>query len=267
MKSKIISLLLLFFIKFLFINNCFSQIGNVDTSHILLESPVYDIRNPQFDKTGTSLNYSIKDCLLAYEKWSSGMNSLIAVRFMKYNSLSPEILLTDESSLNIKPSVAYFIEQSTQPENNPGAIVYQTNRNGNWDIYFSSYNMVSWSVPIAISADTADEIEPCISPYKINNALNFMVTYKKGNDIYLKNFFNGVWMNEFNITMNDTSDCFSPVISKSPIGSNGEFFVAYNRRINSNSNQITYQRLIVNSDGSLNFLFTNNIAQPKHKII
>ena len=41
------------------------------TSHILLSSSDFDYKNPQFDKSMETIGYFVRDCLFAYEKWSS----------------------------------------------------------------------------------------------------------------------------------------------------------------------------------------------------
>ncbi|MFZ1322951.1 MAG: T9SS type A sorting domain-containing protein [Ignavibacteria bacterium] len=231
-----------------------------DTSYILLSSDDYDYKNPQFDKSGESINYYISDCVLAYEKWSSETSSKIAVRFMSHNSLGIEKELSDSLSLNIKPAVAYKIEQQTSTNNNPGAVVFQSNRNGNWDIYFSYYNSVNWSIPVQITTDTTDKTDPCIIPYS-NNNLSFVVAYTKGKDIFLKNFFNGVWQNEVNITENDTADCISPTMTRAPISPGGYFQIAYTR-INEVSNKsIYYHTFRINTDGTFDDLQSLSVLQ------
>ncbi len=259
MKNKLLTLVLIFVSYFPFSFQCFSQTGNIDTSQILLSSPIYDYKNPQFDKTGSSINYFIKDCILAYEKWSSPLNSKIAVRFMKYDSLKPEVELTDDLFLNINPAVAYLIEQSTPSENNPGAVVFQTNRNGNWDIYFSYYNSNSWSSPVAIANDTDDETNPVIVPYTFGNVKNFLVAYEKNNDVYIKNYYNNAWEDEVNITSNDSLNCFSPSLTKTALGFN-PMFIAYERNRNG-INSISYHRLEPTSSG-INVWAMIEINQP-----
>lgn len=224
----------------------FSQVGNLDTSFTLLSSNLYDYKNPQFDKSGSSINYSIRDCIFAYEKWSTSYKSNIAVRFMKYNSLSPEIELTSDTLLNINPSVAY---RTSSAENNPGAIVFQSNRNGNNDIYYSYYNSSDWSNPTAITNDTSDETNPCIIPYSYNNIPCYLLSYKKGNDIFVKNFFNGVWLSEVNISSSDTLECSSPTLTKDVI-SMSRFYLAYQQN-NIGYYSIIYHPLQIASDGSI----------------
>ncbi|MEO6696085.1 MAG: T9SS type A sorting domain-containing protein [Ignavibacteria bacterium] len=231
-----------------------------DTSYTLLSSDNIDYKNPQFDKTGGSINYTIRDCIFAYEKWSSSASSKIAVRFINYNSMNPEVELTDGSSLNIHPSVAYHTQQFTV-ENNPGAVVFQSNRNGNWDIFFLYYNSTAWSVPVSIASDTQDEISPSITAYLQNNVLNFLVSYKKGNDIYIKNYFNGVWINEVNITADDSLDCNTPVLTKTAY-SPSDFYAAYNHNENG-VNSISYRKLQVSGTGDISFSTHINIDQPE----
>ena len=104
---KVKILLIVFLLYFFPIENIFSQSGNNDTSHILLSSSDFDYKNPQFDKSMATINYYIKDCIFAYEKWSSPVYSKVCVRLMSFNSLGAESELGTENFLNIKPAAAY----------------------------------------------------------------------------------------------------------------------------------------------------------------
>jgi len=189
-KIKLTFLIVIVLISALKSEICFSQLGSFDSSYILLSSSSYDYKNPQFDKSQSSVNYSIKDCIFSYEKWNSTFNSNIAVRFMRFNSLGNEEMLTNDSNLNINPAVSYF---TFQPENNPGAIVYQTNRNGNWDIYFSSIKGGNWSQPFNLTTGVLNEITPAIVGNTINNINYYLVTYQRERDVFIKSYYNGIW--------------------------------------------------------------------------
>jgi len=240
--------------------NSSANTSSSDTSYVLLSSDDYDYKNPQFDKSGESVNYSVFDCILTYEKWSSETNSKIAVRFMNHNSLGPETELSDSLSLNIKPAVAYKIVQLNPILNEPGAVVFQSNRNDNWDIYYSYYNSVNWSVPVQITSDTADETDPCIVAYSTND-LSFIIAYSRGKDIYLKNYFNGAWQNEINITETDTAECFSPTMTRAQFTGGNDFYIAYNRMNELSNKSIYYQRFSINTDGSVNNLQSRSVVQ------
>jgi len=248
---KIKILLLVFLLFFSSKGNVFSQSGNNDTSHILLSSSDFDYRNPQFDKSMETINYFIKDCLFAYEKWSSPAASKVCIRFMNFNSLGAETEFGNGNSLNIKPAVAYSEGQWPNPSNNEGAVIYQSDQNGNFDIFISLYDTISWSAPTAAVSGPEDETDPVIVSFNRDNFFNIVIAYKRGGDIFMKSYYNGVWRDEINITADDILNCFSPALTKTPIGS-GYFFIAYQRERDSLKNSISYRLFQINSDGSIN---------------
>ncbi|MBK8983177.1 MAG: T9SS type A sorting domain-containing protein [Ignavibacteria bacterium] len=259
---KIKILLLVFLLFFSAKENIFSQSGNNDTSHILLSSSDFDYKNPQFDKSMGTINYFIKDCLFAYEKWSSPAASKVCVRLMNYNSLGAETEFGAENSLNIKPAVAYSEGQWPNPSNNEGAVIYQSDQNGNFDIFISLYDTVSWSAPSAAVSGSEDETDPVIVSFNRDNFFNIVIAYKRGADIYMKSYYNGVWRDEVNITADDSLNCFSPALIKSFVGT-GTFYIAYLRESDSLKNSISYRSFQVNSDGSINLNSSViNISQP-----
>ena len=244
MKSKII---FFFCISILHISNVVSQPVYFDTSYVLLSSENHDIRNPQFDKSTRSVDYLTQATILAYEKWSSPVSSNISARIITYNSLGSEISITNDGFLNIKPSVAYYTEWNL---NNEAAIVYQSNKNGNNDIFFTKFNGATWNTPVPVAADIADENDPSITSYISNSIKNFIVAYEKNGDVYLKNFHNLNWQNDTNITLSESLYCSTPKISSANYGSH--IVVAYLRNLNDSVTSIAYKYCQINTNGQLN---------------
>ena len=264
MKTNIlntISLIILILLTFCAVNS-YSQsgTGNLDTSYTLLSSSQYDYKNPQFDKTHNSINYFVRDCIFAYEKWSDSNNSKVAVRFMNYNSLSPEIELGAGNGLNIKPSVAYAYGNYLHPVNNKGAVVYESNQNGNRDIFISFYDTISWSTPVAVVSGPEDETDPVIVSYTRNDFFNVVIAYKRGNDIFLKSYHNGFWKDEINLTSDDSLNCSSPSITSVAFVSDN-FYVSYLQSSGNNSKSIIFKQFHINTDGSYNIGDAVNIFQ------
>ncbi|MFZ1322577.1 MAG: T9SS type A sorting domain-containing protein [Ignavibacteria bacterium] len=252
MKLKILML----FVIFIFVAsgiNLFSQV-NYDTSHILISSTDYDIKNPQFDKTASSVNYQIKDCILAYEKWISSNDVGIGIRFMTYNTLGPEIVMSGDKSMFpiINPAVAYHVDQSSASQNNVGAVAYQGFNGFNWDVYFTNYNQITWSLPIGVATSSADETEPSIVSYKINNTVNYLFAYKKGDDIYIRNYINGSFMNEINVTSDVSAECVSPELTRSLFTSGIDLYLAYQQKITPYFFKISFHKLNVYTNGDVN---------------
>lgn len=253
MKNKIFSL---FCAAFLFTNIVTPQSVFFDTSYVLISSQDHDIRNPQFDKSVESINYFIRDAILAYEKWNSPVSSNISARLITYNSMDSEVNITSDNFLNVKPSVAYHTILS---QNNEGAIVYQSNKNGNNDIFFAKFNGLIWSATTPIASDIIDENDPSITTYRTNQMKNFIAAYEKNNDIYLKNYFNGSWQNDTNITQGELLDCSTPKISSTGYGT--DIVVAYLRNLNDTTTSIAYHFCDVYSNGQLSVGIQKTVIQ------
>jgi len=253
MKTTII---FIFCLELLCINNATPQSVYFDTSYVLISSDDHDIKNPQFDKSVSSVDYFTRDALLAYEKWSSPLNSNISARLITYNSMGSETNITNDGFMNIKPSVAYFTAVN---QNNEGAIVYQTNKNGNNDIFFARFNGVTWSTAVPIAADIADENDPSITPYEFSSMKNFIVVYEKNGDVYLKNYYNLNWQNDTNITLSESLYCSTPKISTANYGSH--IVVAYLRNLNDTVTSIAYHYCQVNTNGQLSVGVQKTIIQ------
>lgn len=253
MKSKII---FLFCIAILYVSNAASQRVYFDTSYVLLSSENHDIRNPQFDKSVKSENYFIQTAILAYEKWNSPVSSNISARIITYNSIGSETNITNDDFLNIKPSVANY---TVWNQNNEGAIVYQSNKNGNNDIFFAKFNGATWNTSVPITADIADENDPSITPYLTNSMKNFIVAYEKNGDVYLKNYYNLNWQNDTNITLSESLYCSTPKISTANYGSH--IVVAYLRNLNDTVTSIAYHYCQVNTNGQLSVGVQKTIIQ------
>ncbi len=172
------------FLALFFAGPVFSQSPAFDSSYVILSSEEYDFRNPSFYKCGSVINYFIADALFAYEKWSSGTVSNIGCRLITYNAMSPEVMLTNDQDINSKPAVAYFSD--LQPQNNKGAVVFESNRNGNKDVYFASFNGSVWSSAVNLTLSMEDEKDPAIMPYGSSGVYNYLIAYEKTERSILK---------------------------------------------------------------------------------
>ena len=230
-----------------------SQAPAFDTSYVILSSAEYDYRNPSFYKCGSDLNYFIADALFAYEKWSSGTVSNIACRLITFNSMSPEVMLTSDQHINSKPAVAYFSDFS-QPQNNKGAVVFESDRNGNKDVYFASFDGSAWSTAVNLTLSQEDERDPAIMPYGINGVYNYLTAYEKNGEIYLKNFFGGSWLDDICITIAESLHCITPEVTPVQYPEQSRFYIAYLKRLNDSLTSITYRYGVISVSGAISLI-------------
>lgn len=97
------------------------------------------------------------------------------------DSFAVILKVTDDNFMNINPKLQY--------SNDSLFIIYQTNKNGNWDIAYQVYwsNQLS---PVYIAADSSvDEINPVV-PDRHDFSFSFpiqFISYEKGNSVFIKN--------------------------------------------------------------------------------
>jgi len=217
-----------------------SQYAQFDSVKILVSSETYEYKNPSYDKLSNPVNYFIKDCLLSYERWRGNETSDIAARFMTHNIISPEVILSDTGNISKNPSSGYF---EYLPQNNEGIVVYQSNKFGNWDIFYSKYNGSTWGSAVRLTESSANETDPVVYVYRDFNVNNMLIIFLRNGDIFAKNFFNGSWLEEVNLTSDVTENC---TLAKLLGGS-----MAYLINSGSDSTKIVYHRIKINSDGSI----------------
>jgi len=147
MRKILFSVTFLFY--FLFSSSIsFSQISTFDTSYVICSSEQFDYTNPKTTKF-SNIYPGFQNWLIFEKKTSSYSN--IAVREMTYDGYGPEILITNDTDcFNLNPNFDNDI------------IVWQSNKYGNWDIFFSQYNNGTWSLPIRLDSTLSEETEPYV---------------------------------------------------------------------------------------------------------
>ncbi len=183
----------------------FSQIQNFDTSYVIASSPSFDYKNPVFNYIhGFSFTYS-KDWI-AYEKSDGGTSNIILRRF-SFSEYDPQIQITNDTGIqNINPSIAGNIYTGY-------IILWQTNKNGNWDIYYSRFDSTgNFSAPAPIGITTDDENNPYAT---LLNDNRFIFAYERSGDIIVERFnqSTGNFFGDTNITTHIVNNCNKPIIT------------------------------------------------------
>ena len=136
MKKVIVFLLLLLQSVILPQNSFIRQITNGD----------FDVRNPFIYKN----EYSFYPTPLFFELHKSGYSNIYSVSYNTGTALFEDtVALTFGTDLNINPSF----------ENNSG-LLYQTNKNGNWDIALLPDSNGNWRTLKYLTNSLSDETEP-----------------------------------------------------------------------------------------------------------
>ena len=194
-------------------NQAFPQLSNFDSSYVIASSPDFDYRNPSFNTHDRNDFGSQNDCIV-YEKHSANGSNIIA-RIFNYAGYDDEVSITFDTSItNINPSISYT---KSQWWNFKSIIVWQSNKNGNWDIYYATKDSGSgWSSPTLLPLTSQDEINPRI--IRVDEWLNrFYLIYERDNEVYLKHYnaITSQWGPDSCITSNVTQACTNPFFFES----------------------------------------------------
>lgn len=243
MKKLIFTLIILFSLS----PNLFSQ--HFDSSYIIASSPEYNYKNPVFEKTVNITGFDTEYLILAYEKWDTlNSKSNIVFRKVLFNSLEPEVLVTNDNFLNTNPSAGHTI------------IVWQSNKNSNIDIFYSTYVVDSgWTAPVALQNTPEYDLNPAVAETKhFNNPPAYYIVYQKNSDVYLKILYQGNFLLDTNLTANINESCVNPEIK---ISSNN-LYISYLKSVNSIQRIVILKANII-SNYTLNWQNTNEIIQSK----
>ncbi len=128
----------------------------------------------------------------------SGTSSALAWRNVDIWNYSGENFLVNNGFMNINANATNYM------------VVWQSNKNGNWDLYYSFWNGSNWSVPAIIDSTTASETKPNLY-YSSYGYETYYLTFEKNNDVWFKYFRNDFWQGDTNLTIGITNNCTSPV--------------------------------------------------------
>ena len=112
---------------------------------------------------------------------ASSSNVYLGQYFTDADSFAVILKVTDDSFMNINPKLQY--------SNDSLFIIYQTNKNGNWDVAYQVYLNHQLS-PVYFAADSSvDEINPVVPDRRdvsFSSPTQF-ISYEKGNSVFIKN--------------------------------------------------------------------------------
>ncbi|MDP2208392.1 MAG: hypothetical protein Q8K98_06425, partial [Bacteroidota bacterium] len=144
--------------------------------------------------------------------------------------------ITSDSFVNKSPSIA---RRLGYPNYEINMIVWQSNRDGNNDIYYSVGDGVNWSTPSPITRSRADDINPSVGVFDTT----FMVSWESNGCIKSSLFLNNRWSEAMNVSNSIFNS--SPIISSN---SWGQSVVFWDKKLG-DSVQILYSIFTNNSWG------------------
>ena len=250
----------LVFVIFVLLSNTeivFSQLPFFDSSYVIVSSPNHDFKNPVYmHNRGIAFPIYNKDYLL-YEK-KNGNTSNIVVRKFNYNGYDPEVMVTNDTGIqNINPSIAGDLY-------NGFIIMWQSNKNGNWDIFYSFMDTSGIvSSPIPLTNTPSEERNPTTSGAYLHNSI---FAFEENNDIKVIRFrlADSSFYGDTNITTHLNDSCRKPIIMGGSVGAisyevhNGNSIRLHSRRYWNADTAIVWQTEWINSQpgNQLNYTYS-----------
>ena len=183
--------------------NGLTQFFDFDSVYIIASSINYDYKNPNYSVRNGLFHFSSYD-FLSYERWEGPNTSNIILRkFDRFQYFSETVLTNNNNALNINPII-----HSPYDNYNLCYITWQSNINGNWDVYYAVYNDSTENLivpPTLVDTNSANEINPHIA----TSGNRMILSYERNNDIYVKLYeLNlNLWHPDTNITSMYSKPC------------------------------------------------------------
>jgi hypothetical protein len=175
--------------------------------------------------------------------------------FSNTDSFAVITQVTNDNFMNIKPGLLCSHDSLF--------IVYQTNKNGNWDIAYQVYSNNQISPAYFAANSNLDEINP-VSPNEKDASFSSpyqLVSYERGNSVYVNNI-HVPGLSETEIFHGDDSTKYSQVTQEYHPNSL-DFFLAARKVVNSKSS-IVYKEFSDNNWGKENVaVSTSSCRNPR----
>jgi hypothetical protein len=181
---------------------------------------------------------------LSFERGNvSDNNSNVVVQELNYNGATNNyVFITNDNYINRYPSIAFRNLNFNHSIEN-AILVWETNRNGNFDIYISKYLNGIWSDPFPVDSGNGDQKNAKVIAF---NDTNYCITYQSNDDIFylLFNFNTNQVSQKTNITVNEPEACFNPHIN---VSGNFNIYITYEKEISPGRKAIFYRQGTINS--------------------
>ncbi|MBS1516471.1 MAG: T9SS type A sorting domain-containing protein [Bacteroidetes bacterium] len=218
-----IRIIISFFLLSLISENCRSQIYQWNPLQKLTSG--YTDRNPGFGTKQENYASLFTWEFLVFERHSDTVSNICVLKMGTDGPVDSVIYLTNGNVINLNPSISYNSDFFSTVINN-SLVLWETNRNGRWDIYASYYETATgWQTPFAVDTSESDK-HSARSVYI--NSTNFGVVYERDNNIIFKilDAANHTVSYDTNLTSVGNSVCGNPFITYSP---NPRFYVSYEK--------------------------------------
>jgi hypothetical protein len=215
----------------LFVADSFAQYQHapVRLTYGLDRNPAFHVRAENYDLSNILFEF------LAYERVNGNAENIMVSKINYSGPLDSGMYLTNNSFQNSNPSIGYYILNNTQIVNS--IVVWETNKNGNKDIYARIYKQnQGWLGEFPVDSSAGDQSNPKVS---IIGANNYAVVYQSANDIKLKviNVDNQSVVLDTNLTSGINEVCKNPFILVSAY-TPFKMFISFEREFSLSQNSV-----------------------------
>ncbi len=195
-------------------------------------------RNPSFRVRDDGYNMSrIPYEFLIYERVNGNTSNILVSRINTDGALDSGYYLTNNVYANLDPSIGYYFQNYQITEITTALAVWETDKNGNKDIYARIYKQSQgWLPEFAIDSSDGGQVNPKTAVFNENT---YAVVYQSLNDIRLKlvNVENQSVILDTNLTSGINEVCRNPYIVILQ-GSSPSMFITYEREFSASQNSI-----------------------------
>jgi hypothetical protein len=229
--KKLTTLFLFLALTFLTVNTVHAQFW--DTSAVRLTTSNSD-RNPVFKNFYKFDSKTFE--LMAFERAAGDSSKIMVTKLGTEGALDSGITISHSGAKSINPAISYY----SQSYHNTGIVkcivAWETNINGNWDIYASIYDSASgWSQPVPIDSSPGDQHTPHIMDININE--HAIVYESNGDIIYIVyNISTNTFVKDTNLTPSETYMCRNPLVSVY----SGDIIITYEKEISPENSDLYY---------------------------
>lgn len=234
-RSITIKILLIFFLFIIITSYSYSQI--YPWSPLQKITSGYDDRNPSFGTKQQYFGMLFDWEFMVFERHQDSVSNICVLKMGTGGPVDSVIYITGNSTLNQNPSVSYSGNSLWfQTTIVSSLAVWESRRNGRWDIYASYYTSnTGWQDPFPVDTSALDKFHPqsvCI------DSLNYAITYGRNNDIIFR-IINGQTHNvsyDTNLTADESAICNNPYVT---IDHN--YYVSYQKKKADNDFEIDFR--------------------------
>lgn len=189
--------------------------------------------NPTFGNKSCVVNDVSRD-FLAFERKIGTANAICVLTMSRDSVNGSPVYIVNNTYVNRNPSIDNF--SSPYSAYQKSMIVWESNQNGNFDIFYSALTTSGWSTPAAVTTSQQNETNPHIVSVDTSQCL---LVFERNNDIIFKRYLGGTWLSDTNLTVSDTNACSEPVVATVP-NYNPNIMVIYHRQISPGRKTINY---------------------------